>query len=146
MPTGHQTFGWSRARPGSVFGENDTVCAWPGARRIVRRSGTPATSPVIVASCAAASRLRASTCTVSVARARSGSDSVGVTRGKRSSTGPVRTMSTPRHGPMLLSGGVGFQSTQPIDRLLRGSPGCTRSASTLLPACTQRVTSSSCTG
>src|SRR5216683_8152345 len=106
---------------------------------MVRRSETPATTPVIVTSCADASRFRAFTFTVSAARERSGSDSVGVTCGKRIWTGPVLTISTPRHGPMLLSGGVGFQSTQPIDRLVLGSAGCTLSASVLLPSRTQRV-------
>src|SRR6185437_5699376 len=137
MPTGHQTLGWLRSRLGSVLGENDTDCSWPGARWIVRRNETPATRPVIVASCTTASRFRACAFTVSAARARSGSESVEVTCGKRSSTGPVCTMSTPRHGPMLLSGGVGFQSTQPIDRLVLGLPGCTYNARVFVPACTQ---------
>src|SRR6266404_6169730 len=101
---------------------------------------------MIVASCADASRFRACTFTISAAHERSGSDSVDVTYGKRIWTGPVLTISTPRHGPMLLSGGVGFQSTQPIDRLDLGSAGCTRNARVLMPACTHRVTSSSCTG
>ncbi len=143
---GHQTWGCLRSRAGSVFGENNTVCVSPGARWIVRRSETPATTPVIVASCADASRFRASTFTVSAARERLGSDSIDATWGKRSWTGPVRTISTPRHGPMLLSGGVGFQSTHPIDRLVLGSPGCTRNARMLVPAWIQRVTSSSFTG
>ena len=122
-PTGHHTLGCLRSRPGSLWGVNDTVCVSPGARWIVRCSETFATTPVIVTSCAAASRFRASTFAVSAARARSGSDSVELTCGKRSWTGPVRKISTPRHGPMLLSGGDGFQSTQPIERFLLGSAG-----------------------
>src|ERR1700692_2399977 len=113
---------------------------------MVRLSETPATTPVIVASCADVSRFRACTLMVSEARERSGSDSVDDTCGDPISTGPLRTMSTPRQGPMLLSGGVGFQSTQPIDRLNLGSAGCTRNARVLLPTCTHRVTSNSCTG
>jgi hypothetical protein len=110
-----------------VLGENETVCVCPGARwivrlqrnaghdagdrRVVRRPHRGFAPPPSRSARRARDRERQ--------RRKSPADS-------STRPGPVRTMSTPRHGPMLLSGGVGFQSTQPIDRLVLGSAGCTR--------------------
>src|SRR3569833_1557768 len=102
MPTGHQTCGFLTSA------ENETVCDSPAARWMVRCKEVPATTPLIVVSCGEESRFRASTFTVNAARAKSGSDSFEVTRGKRTCTGPVCTFLFLCFGLLLLFGGVGF--------------------------------------